>query len=398
MRVLFTTFPGMGHFLPVVPLAWAARAAGHEVLVMTTGQALEASGKAGLPAVDAAPGVDILSGFRSELRGRFQGGHPMAAGGHPGTLDPMSNPKIWSIVAERMAAVIDKMTDRTVQVAKKWRPDLVVHTPIEGAGPLAAEILSVPSVLHGIGPTVLSAMSASNGLISNIYDALGPTFQRYGLNNAPTPPAAGLDICPPSMCGLSQGSAWSMRYVPYNGGSALPDWLLDRTAPRRICVTLGTVVPRVQGVNVLGAVVEAISDLDAEVILALGDSDYSALGTLPANVRTTGWVPLSALAPTCQAIVHHGGSGTTMNALVAGVPQLVLPFMADQHMNAAAVKRRGVGLTYLPQDVNAQTVHNSLQQLLADAGFRQAADEVRLENASLPSPSEIIPRLLQLVG
>jgi UDP:flavonoid glycosyltransferase YjiC (YdhE family) len=56
MRILFSTFPGLGHFFPLVPLAWAARTAGHEVLVATTSRALEACGQAGLPAVEAAPG------------------------------------------------------------------------------------------------------------------------------------------------------------------------------------------------------------------------------------------------------------------------------------------------------------------------------------------------------
>lgn len=394
MRILFTTFPGMGHFLPIVPLAWAARAAGHEVLVLTTGQALEASDKAGLPAVDAAPGLNVMSVFQNELREKFQGGHPMGA--HPGTADPLSNPKVWGIVAERMANVIDKMTDRTVQAAKLWRPDVIVHTPIEGAGPIAAEILSIPSVLHGIGPTGLRPMSLEVGLVSHIYDALAPTFQRVGLTTAPKQPVAALDICPPSMRGPNQGSAWSMRYVPYNGGGALPEWLLN-SSRRRICVTLGTVVPKAQGVNVLAGVLEAVGDIDAEVILALGNSDPALLENLPSNVRTTGWIPLSELVPTCKAIVHHGGSGTTMNALVAGVPQLVLPHMADQHMNAAAVKRRGAGLTYLPKDADPQTVYNSLQQLLESPNFSLAADEVRQENGSMPSPIEIIPRIEQLI-
>jgi len=49
MRVLFTSVPAVGHFLPVVPLAMAFRAAGHEVLVAVGEHAVVAA-RAGLPA------------------------------------------------------------------------------------------------------------------------------------------------------------------------------------------------------------------------------------------------------------------------------------------------------------------------------------------------------------
>jgi UDP:flavonoid glycosyltransferase YjiC (YdhE family) len=117
---------------------------------------------------------------------------------------------------------------------------------------------------------------------------------------------------------------------------------------------------------------------------------------LPANVRLSGWVPLSALVPTCRVVVHHGGAGTTMNALVAGVPQLVLPHGADQHVNAAAVQQRGVGLSHLPEEADPATVSRSLQRLLAVPAFSQTADEVRREIAELPPPSEMVPRLEEL--
>jgi UDP:flavonoid glycosyltransferase YjiC (YdhE family) len=86
-----------------------------------------------------------------------------------------------------------------------------------------------------------------------------------------------------------------------------------------------------------------------------------------------------------------------MNALVAGVPQLVLPHMADQHGNARAVQQRGVGLMHLPEEATAQTVQRSLRQLLEDSNFTQAAQEVRQENEKQVPPAEIVPLLVELV-
>jgi UDP:flavonoid glycosyltransferase YjiC (YdhE family) len=153
------------------------------------------------------------------------------------------------------------------------------------------------------------------------------------------------------------------------------------------------VVPYTAGVGVLAGVIEAVSELDAEVVLALGEADRSTLGPLPGNVRTTGWVPLSALVPTCRVLVHHGGAGSTMNALVAGVVQLVLPHGADQFANAAAVQRRGVGLSHLPGEADPSTLRRSLHRLLAEPEFFQAADEVSREIAALPPPAEMVLRL-----
>ena len=128
-----------------------------------------------------------------------------------------------------------------------------------------------------------------------------------------------------------------------------------------------------------------MSDLDVEVVLALGDVDVSGLGTLPGNVRVAGWMPLSALLPRCAAIVHHGGAGTTTNALVVGLPQLVPPQGADQHWNATAVEQRGVGLTYRPEEAGATRVRGSLERLLGELGFARAAAEVRAEIAAQPT-------------
>ncbi|QYR22259.1 DUF1205 domain-containing protein [Paenibacillus sp. sptzw28] len=380
MKILFTSFPGLGFFLPIVPFVWAARAAGHEVLVVTTGPAVDASGRAGLPTVEASPDVDIMGKL-------LKGGSSVK-----GIRDPFSSENMQS-VASMMAQVSKHTADRTVEVTRSWKPDVIVQTPFDVAGSLAASLLSIPTVIHGFG--ILSAGKMSN-MTDLIYEELRPVCERYGVTGERLRPNAIIDTCPPSMRELDRPSAWFVRYVPYNGGGALPEWLLEPKARPRICVTLGTVLPHTAGVSGISGVIEAVRNLDAEVVLALGETDPSVLGALPPNVRTTGWIPLSALVPTCSAIVHHGGAGTTMNAVVAGVPQLVFPHMADQHINAAAVEKRGIGLTYLPEETDVETLQWSLFKLLDDPSFTQAAQEVKGENEKQIPPAELIPRLAEL--
>jgi UDP:flavonoid glycosyltransferase YjiC (YdhE family) len=382
MKIFFSTGPGLGHFLPVVPLAWAARAAGHDVMMVTAGPAIQACASAGLPAIDAFPDFDfkdMTKRNRKDVQG-FR--YPFSDAALP-------------FVAKMMAGISDKMADRTVEMAKSWKPDLIVHTPFNVNGSLAATLLSIPTVVHGFG---LLSIGKLTGLTDLIYENMRPACERNGVTSELVRPTAIIDTCPPSMREADRPPAWFCRYVPYNGGGSLPDWLVEAPSRRRICVTLGTALPHVAGVGGVSGVIDAVRNLDVDVILALGGTDASVLGALPSNVRTVGWIPLSALVPTCSAIVHHGGAGTTMNALVAGVPQLIVPHMADQHGNARAVQQRSVGLMHLPEDANAQTVQRSLRQLLEDSNFTQAAQEVRQENENQIPPADIVPHLVELSG
>ena len=69
---------------------------------------------------------------------------------------------------------------------------------------------------------------------------------------------------------------------------------------------------------------------------------------LPEGVRHFGYVPFSAVLPRAAAFVHHGGIGTTAQALAAGVPQLIVPMTHDQPDNAVRIRRLGVGDFLLP--------------------------------------------------
>ncbi len=54
-------------------------------------------------------------------------------------------------------------------------------------------------------------------------------------------------------------------------------------------------------------------------------------------------VPHDWLLPCCKMIVHHGGAGTTSAGLRAGIPNIVVPFMADQPFWGNRVHAIGVG-------------------------------------------------------
>jgi rhamnosyltransferase subunit B len=70
---------------------------------------------------------------------------------------------------------------------------------------------------------------------------------------------------------------------------------------------------------------------------------------LPGFVHHCRFAPFAELFPLCSAVVHHGGMGTLAQALVAGLPQLVLPLAHDQPDNAARLERLGVGAKLGPR-------------------------------------------------
>lgn len=383
MRVLFTTSPGVGHLLPTVRTAQAFQAAGHDVLYALGGHAAMAAA-AGMAVVDTAPGVDFENIFRQFVSDRQQ---PLN-----GTAEPTDR---W--VAQLFARVSEVTVDATVAVAAEWKPDVVVHTPLHGTGPLIAARYGIPAVEHGIG------FGPTNEFAGFLRTELRESYEKHRVDQEP-PASARLTVVPASMSSLldprraaSAGttgvSSWTVRYVPYNGGGVLPAWLLQAPSRPRIALTLGTVLPVMGGLDGLAVLLAATADIDAEFVLALGEIDITDLPAPPDNVRVCReWIPLGWLLRTCVGAVHHGGAGTTLTTLDAGIPQLILPHGADQFVNAGAVRARGVGHVTEPASINP----GHLERLLTDTAARTAAAEVRSEMVAMPAPSEVIPRVVEL--
>ncbi|WP_158605618.1 nucleotide disphospho-sugar-binding domain-containing protein [Amycolatopsis panacis] len=377
MRVLFLTSSAVGHVFPFIPTAWALRSAGHEVLFGGIGDAVDAVARAGLHAVDLAPDANV---------GAVVGAYTAQSGLDWNSAQMADREFIVDYAAELFAKISDIGVDGGVRLAETWRPDLVVHGHLQGVGPLVGQKVSVPAVEHGID------FGSQPLLTERLHQYMADSYQRHGLTG-PLRRDAVINVAPPSIA-FDSSFGWFVRYVPYNTGGSMPEWLLAKPERPLVGVTLGTTVPQLSGVGGLRGLVEAAAEVDADFVLALGKADPAELGALPDNVRAAGWVPLNALLANCAALVHHAGSGATMGALTAGVPQLVLPHGLNQFYNASVVAERGVGLAPEVSSLDSAVI----QELVSSTELRKAASEVRAEIAALPSPAAMVDRLVALAG
>lgn len=119
---------------------------------------------------------------------------------------------------------------------------------------------------------------------------------------------------------------------------------------------------------------------------------------LPATVLWQPYVPLAQLLPHAAALVHHGGIGTTAEALRAGVPQLVTPFAWDQFDNAARVRALGVGAMAPAARLDAARLQRPLQALLTGSATQRRCAQVAARFVHRPRLDALCRELESALG
>lgn len=124
-----------------------------------------------------------------------------------------------------------------------------------------------------------------------------------------------------------------------------PDLSLETflaAGPAPIGITPGSAMAH--GAAFLAKAVDACTSLGQRALLISPFRDQLP-AILPAGTMHVGYAPFSALLPRLRGLVHHGGIGTSAQALAAGIPQVVVPLAHDQFDNAARLCRLGVAVT-----------------------------------------------------
>ncbi|MDG4827785.1 activator-dependent family glycosyltransferase [Solwaraspora sp. WMMD1047] len=414
MRILFTTYAEKTHFLGMVPLAWALRNAGHEVMVASQPALTEAITGAGLTAapVGADHGLyEIMK--RIDGRGvRFD-----FAEQRPEILTwEFLSAGYRDLVSWWFRMVNEPMIDDLVGLCRRWRPDLVLWEPVSYAGSIAATAIGVTHarVMWSVDLFTrmrrhflrLGEQQPADQRCDPLADWLGTRVGRYGgqFSEVMTTGHFTIDTVPDSLrhdprLDLDLDHRYlPMRYIPYNGTSVVPPWL--RTPPQRprVALTLGTFsTETLDGYAVsVPEILGALADLPVEVVATLPERQQEQLGPIPDNVRAVPFAPLNALAPTCAAVINHGSNGTFCTTLVHGVPQLVVPFFFQGRPLADYLAGQGAGLTISTGEVTGPAVRAAVSRLLDEPDFARNAGRLADEMRALPSPCDLVPQIEKL--
>lgn len=89
----------------------------------------------------------------------------------------------------------------------------------------------------------------------------------------------------------------------------------------------------------------------------------------------------SQLFPAAAVIIHHGGVGTTGQALRAGKPQLVVPHMGDQHDHGHRIEHLGVGIRLLPRHFTVERGIAAIRTLATKPDYASRAVDIAIEVA-----------------
>lgn len=301
----------------------------------------------------------------------------------------------WSYGAHMFAGVAApaKVPD-LVRIVDEWAPQLVVHDAIDFAAPIAAAGAGLPWVSHSFGalqPSEFWALAS---------EFVAPAWKAWNVELDEIKRMFGfvyLDICPPSFQASDAdriGVRQLLRPIPFDAphGENTPDWFSTLPDRPTVYVTMGTIFNETPGV--FETILTGLGESAVNVVVTVGlDRDPRELGVLPENVHVERWIPQSQVFGRCDAVVCHGGSGTTLAALAYGLPLLVLPQGANQFWNAERCVSLGVGLSLHVAELNPITVRQSVSQLLLTASFRLAAREIQREIEHMPSPAEVAPSL-----
>ena len=170
----------------------------------------------------------------------------------------------------------------------------------------------------------------------------------------------------------------------------LPGWWPGREEQPLVYVTFGSVAGSFpQALPAYGLALSAVADLPVRVLLTVGrDLDLDALPATPDNVRVEPWVPQQDVLGHAAAAVVHGGSGSTLGALAAGVPLVVVPLFADQPQNARRVAEVGAGLAVEPDrdDIPATIapLRAAIEEVLSEPSYGERAQALAAELRAEP--------------
>jgi len=463
MRILITCYPSNVHIYPLTPVATALQNAGHEVRIAFH----DHPGVRG--SIERAGLTSVPLGDSNEHDPRFRKDAvlPLPADEVNAYAKAMNldykDKEHWICYFQQLSCAISDYvrTDLPyaadlVNFAKSWKPDLVLWDPVFPAGAVAARVAGAAharflgSALDWMAYFHRRLALHKEDLIAEglnptpMVDMIRPLAERYGVwvddelmlgqwTVDPLPEGIRLPTYQPKV---------AVRWVPSAYAEPLQPWLYQKPEKPRISLSLGESMRRLVDGDWgrTPKIFEAVDGMEVEVVATVNEHQLRGVDRIPSNVKAVDWVPLTHLLPTCSLLIHHGGSGTAMNAVANKVPQIVtdtdesllldLSAPADdeefviksgtdhgvvedeepvatfkipaKHMMAPHwsdyVTKWGAGVRLNFQKLSVAEIRTEIERVLGDTSFNKGAQAVHDHWLATPSPAEIVPIIERLTA
>lgn len=380
------------HFYPLVPLAWALRAAGHDVRVAHQPCLSRAVRESGLTSVVVGSDMQVDPEKRARAAEERR---ERASSTRPTAQEQMRHTRI---TLGLFADAAERMTEDTLSFARSWQPDLVIYDWVGYSAHITATLLGIPAVRHQFpGPDYAVGIP---GWRETERELLGDLYRRHGIDDVEPDGLFTVDPCPPSVqFTLPDGHHHlPMRYVPYNGTGTVELWMTRRTpGRRRVLLTLGGTYLWMMGdLDPLQRFARALDGVGVDLVAAVPERGAAIMGSGGESLRVVENVPLELILPTCDAVISHGGTGTFATALVHGVPQIVSPpsSMGEPPFHSAdCITRAGAGRQVDVQGDSPEAVRDAVRAVIEEPRYRAAAERLAAEVRDLPRPADIVADL-----
>jgi glycosyltransferase len=275
----------------------------------------------------------------------------------------------------------DAALPRMQTIIDDYKPDLVLREPAEFSSYVMAVRRGIEQVNVAIG-----MWRVDESMIESADQRL---VQSFDVSSAPIRQLRTLSLSPPTFDRDMPATFRPRDYYRDDTGHAEPSlpgaWAAAHNEHPLVYVTFGSVAANLGSFDdVYRVTLDALADMQVRVLLTVGEGgDPDRLTPWPANAHIERWWPQESILPAASLVVGHGGFGTTMGALRAGIPQVVVPLFAlDQFLNADAVDAAGAGIAV--REPSKVAIADAVRTALTDERLQHAAGRLADEIRALP--------------
>lgn len=253
-------------------------------------------------------------------------------------IPPVGFPALGKPMNRLWWKMLDKVINRT------WKPLIDRMSVCEN-------IETKPSVMHDIWHSPLLNLVAVSPALFPPPGDWEKNFHMCGFFNIP-----------------EQAAAWEMPRDL--------EQFLDAGEPP-VYITFGSMLtfepdPRQK----LELLIEAIRLAGCRGIIQANWDDYKDI-QIPAEIYPIIRAPHQHIFPRCQAVVHHGGAGTTQAVTISGCPSIVVEHAFDQSLWGTILHQRGIAPKLLHRrTLTAGKLANALKTVLKSRDMKKKAENI----------------------